>query len=131
MLTNDPKHPSTQLTVTGTVENFASINPRAARLTGNVGDEIRTEVSVIPEKKYAFKVTGAKARSGKFITVKLRDVVFADGVGYVVTVTNTRTEKGRYFDAVILTTDSEIQPELTLSVFGNITEPGGEKDPHS
>jgi hypothetical protein len=40
--------------------------------------------------------------------------------GYLLTVENIKQETGRYFDTIILKTDSEIQPEISISVYGNI-----------
>jgi hypothetical protein len=34
---------------------------------------------------------------------------------------NKKTEKGRYFDTVYLKTDSKIQPQINVNVFGNVS----------
>jgi hypothetical protein len=42
---------------------------------------------------------------------------------YKLTVTNLKREKARYFDTIVLKTDSDVRPELKISVYGNIFDP--------
>lgn len=104
--------------IAGTVEKFVSIVPRAISLRGFVGDPISASVSIIPEEKYAFKVTNAHAKNGKYIDVKLEEVKGANRPEYSLTVENIRKDEGRYSDLIILETDSTIKPNLDVRVYG-------------
>jgi len=78
---------------------------------------------MIPEKKYPFKILGVKAQKGKDINYKIEKIITPSKVlEYLLTVTNLKNEKGRFFDIIYLETDSKIRPEIKISVYGNITD---------
>jgi len=79
-------------------------------------------VNIIPEKKYPFKIISAKANKGQNIRFELDETIHSDKPGYVLTVENTITTKGRFSDSIKIVTDSTIRPEFKVWVFGNITE---------
>jgi len=120
---NDPHTPKLRLGVSGEVERFAIIKPRHVRLFGDVGQEIRQTVTIIPEKKYPFKILEAKARNGQFITYELKSEEGSGGTRYTLTIESTRTQPGRFMDSILLKTDSKIRPELRVNVFGLIRSP--------
>ncbi len=123
MHSNDPRTPKLRLGVSGEVERFASIKPRHVRLFGDVGQEIRQTVTIVPEKKYPFKILEAKARNGQFIKYDLQSSEGPDGTQYRLTIENTRRQPGRFMDSILLKTDSDIRPELRVNVFGLIRSP--------
>jgi hypothetical protein len=118
--TNDPKQPIFTLVIVGSVEKFATINPPSVSLRGFVGDSISKSVSIIPEEKYAFKITKARARSGKNIKLRIEEVENAGRREYALFVENLKQEKGRYSDLIILETDSKIKPKFNLRVYGHL-----------
>jgi hypothetical protein len=119
--TNDTRRPKFNLIVKGFVERFVTITPARIRLTGEPKTPIKTSVSIIPEKKYPFKILDVNAKKGKNIRQDLQETKTSKGEkGYLLTVENLKKETGRYFDTIILKTDSKIQPEITISVYGNI-----------
>jgi hypothetical protein len=120
--TNDKNRPQQDLVITGQVENFATIRPQHLSLRGNVGDSIKGMVSIIPEKKYPFKILDAKAESGKNITVQLDEKKDSDSSAYELKVENIGQKSGRYYDTIILRTDSQIMPELKVNVYGYLRE---------
>jgi len=111
------------LEVTGKVERFATITPRAVRLNGLVGKTVRKSVKIIPQEKYPFTVTGVETKKGEFIRVKLDESKAPEKRGYLLTVENTKKEKGRYRDTILLKTTNTIRPKLEIGVWGNIYEP--------
>lgn len=121
--TNDPKRQNFNLVVTGAVEKFATISPSRVRLTGALGQPIRTAVNIIPEKAYPFRILKTDAREGKYIRFDLKEVKHDKGLGYLLTVENLKKEPGRYFDTINLETDSTIQPKIFVRVYGNIYDP--------
>jgi hypothetical protein len=104
------------------VEKFATVIPRAVNLRGFVGDTIKKSVTIIPEKKYDFKITKSHARNGKYINFQLEQVKGAERTEYALTIENLRTDPGRYSDVIILETDSEIRPNLSVRVYGNLRQ---------
>jgi len=124
---NDPDKPKVTLTIFGKVEKFVDLKPRYVRLTGRIGDKISVPVTIVPTSKYPFKIKDVKARTGKAIKYSLSERSQAEGGGYNLLVENTRTEKGRYVDVLTLSTDSDIQPQLLVRVYGNIMAPATNK----
>lgn len=118
--TNETNNPRLTLTILGSVELFATITPRYVRLAGIAGQAIEGTVRIVPTEKYAFKILGARAKNGEHIhyTVKPQN----PGGGYLLTVENRLQAKGRYSDMIYLETDSPIQPEIKISLYGNIIE---------
>jgi hypothetical protein len=120
--TNDLNHPSLYLTVGGNVDKFADIIPHSVMLIGPAGIQIKTEVTILPQEKYRFKIVGSSARQGENIDFKVEEIKGSRGKVYLLTVENLKREKGRYYDTIILKTDSKIQPEIKINVFGNIQD---------
>ncbi len=108
------------MTVTGEVEKFVTITPSRVRLTGRAGQPIEEVVTIIPERKYPFKIIEAKARNGKRIDYNLSEIKSSNGRQYVLTVKNIKTGKGRYLDTIVLKTTSKYRPEISIKVYGNI-----------
>jgi hypothetical protein len=121
--TTDPQQPSVTLTISGTVEKFVDIKPKYIRLTGIAGQDISVLVSIIPAQKYSFKITEVNAMKGSDIQFTMSEKSFPEGNGYEILVTNRKTEPGRYHDVLSLKTDSDIQPIVKVSIYGNISKP--------
>ena len=121
--TNDPQNPSVTLTISGMVEKIVDISPSFVRLGGIVGQRISTLVRVIPQQKYRFKVTGVDAMKGRDIQFAMSEKKFPEGDGYEILVENLKSDPGHYSDVLSLRTDSEIQPVIKISIYGNISKP--------
>ena len=121
--TNDKKNSVVQLEISGKVERFATIQPTSVNLSGPVGQPIAREVKIIPQEKYPFSVSEVKALDGKNILLKLEEVNKPPEKGYVLHIENTKKDKGRYRDTIVLKTTSKIKPELEIRVYGNIFDP--------
>ena len=100
--------------------HFARMDPAYARLVGQAGTEIKKAITITREKAYPFKILEAKARNGNDIAFDVQEFSKADGDGYILTIENKKTAAGRYADTVILTTDSDIKPTITIPVYGQI-----------
>ena len=121
--TNDPANPKFTLTISGHVEKFVDLNPKYVRLTGYSGTQITVPVTIVPTAKYPFRIIDVTSRSGTFIKYTLAERKPDEGNGYTLLIENLKTDKGRYSDLLTLTTDSQIQPKITVRVYGNIMEP--------
>ena len=125
---DDKKHPVAKIQVSGIVEKIVTVMPRAISLNGFVGDDIKKSVTIIPEKKYDFKITKVRARNGKHINFQLDEIKGTGRTKYSLTVQNLLAKEGRYSDLIILETDSKIRPEVRVKVYGNLRQPPAKKE---
>ena len=121
VITDDPKNAQISLYVTGQVEKMYTMTPGRVIFKGVVGDPLEQKVVLIPEKAYPFTIEGITAKRGDNIKFEYRKVKEQSGVGYELTVENTRKEVGIYFDTLTLKTDSKLKPEIQINIIGNIT----------
>ena len=89
-------------------------------MRGFTGDKIERRVTIIPEKKYPFKILNVSAKDGKDIRFELSEEKSESGAVYALLIANKRSQKGRYFDMISLETDSKIQPKLNIRVYGDL-----------
>ena len=116
--TDDKKHPQQDLIISGQVEKFVTIRPQHANMRGTVGDPVKGTVTIIPEKKYPFKIINLRAKDGKYIKYQLEETKESNTFAYKLIIENLKTDAGRYYDSIILETDSEIRPQLSVRVYG-------------
>jgi hypothetical protein len=121
--TDDPRHRSANLIITGKVKAFAKVAPRYARLNGAVGTPVNAVVRITPTADYPFKITEVKVRSGRYITYDLAQPSAETKGAYLLTVTNTKKKAGRYADTITLKTDSKVRSELKVGVYGYLSDP--------
>jgi hypothetical protein len=119
---NDPNRPQFYLTVSGNVEKFVTIEPTAARLFGKRGEAIRATIRILPEEKYPFRIEGPTRQQTRNIAYSLSELTEPGARGYLLTVVNRRSQKGRYFEKIVLKTDSPLYPEIKIPVHGYVTE---------
>ena len=127
--TDDPKNPKIAVTLTGDVIPAADIDPKAARLMGNAGEKIQTDIKITPPKNNMFDITDVKAEEGKNIRFQLEKINKSGSRFCILHVSNVKPEAGRYFDKITLTTTSHISPELTVHVFGIIRDASEKHEP--
>lgn len=118
--TNDPEHPQIVLSMKGSVKTFATVRPEQVRLFGQAGSELQQTVTIVPQAEYPFKIVGAKAQIGRDIRYEIDESKSAQGLTYKLTVVNTRTSAGRYFDTIQLETDNPLKRRIDIRVFGRI-----------
>jgi len=118
--TNDKTRPQQDLVLSGQVEKFVTIRPQNVNMRGFVGDPIRATVTIIPEKKYSFKILNLSAKDGKYIKYQLEETKESDTTAYKLNIENLKTDAGRYYDSIILETDSKIRPQIDVRVYGYI-----------
>ena len=124
MESNDPVAKSTKISVAGQVDRFVTMTPRVVRFNGNVGEVMKATVSIVPEAQYPFSIKKVRAHRGEFVKYSLAESVSEDGKKrFSLTVENTKTDAGAYYDVIILETDSSIQPEMKLNVMARLTDP--------
>ncbi len=116
--TDDKKHPQQDLIISGQVEKFVTIRPQHANMRGTVGDSVKSTVTIIPEKKYPFKILNLRAKDGKYIKYQLEETKESNTFAYKLNIENLKTDAGRYYDSIILETDSKVRPQLSVRVYG-------------
>ena len=121
--TNDKTRPRQDLVISGEVEKFVTIRPQHANMRGFVGDPIKGTVTIIPEKKYPFKILNLRAKDGKYIKYQLEEIKESDSMAYTLNIENLKKDAGRYYDSIILETDSKIRPQLSIRVYGYLRPP--------
>ena len=89
---------------------------------GRAGEKIRAEVKIMPPETNRFDITGVSAEDGSNIRFKLEKKKHSDTRFFMLHIANTKSEAGRYFDKIILSTTSATSPELTVRVFGIIRD---------
>jgi hypothetical protein len=120
VFTNDPRHPQLMLSVAGRVEQFADIHPERIILRGTGDLTIRQELVVTPRASYPFKVTAVRAKNGTNIRFEMHEKDTPEGKSYIISVENTKTTPGKYYDNLLLSTDSKLKPILPIHVYGTI-----------
>jgi hypothetical protein len=119
---NDANRSWLDVSVTGLVEKFVDINPPRANFRGPVGTFMKARIVIMPKEKYPFKITGSRARQGKYFKFELSEQMQAGELQYVLVVENIRQKKGRYADVIYLDTDSKIRPRIQVQVLGYLYE---------
>jgi len=114
--TNDPQRKTFQLTISGEVKMFAKTDRKVVHLWGPASRKVEHSITIVPLKKYPFKITELYAEDGKNIRFSLKQ----EKDQYVLTVENALKTKGKYFDKIHLKTDSQAKPEIIIEVSGMI-----------
>lgn len=94
------------------------IKPALVSLRGYSDGPIKRTVAIRPLPKYPFRITGIKAKNGKYIQFEIKDDPTPGKNGFLLTVENTKPDPGSYQDTIIVKTDSQLKPELNLPVYG-------------
>jgi hypothetical protein len=119
---NDPTRPVFELVLSGKVERFVTISPSTIRLFGKVGTPITSTVQILQEDKYPFKLLGPTQAESPNIRYTISSLGSSKLHGYLLTVENRRTEQGRYYERIVLKTDSPLRPEIQIPVHGYLSE---------
>jgi hypothetical protein len=98
------------------------VNPKVARLVGQAGNPILTDISITPPAINQFDITNVSVKEGKHIRFEMEKSTAPDPQRYILHISNTKKDPGRYFDKITLKTTSEISPEIIIRVFGIIRE---------
>lgn len=116
--TNDKTHPRQDLIISGQVEKFVTIRPLHASLRGYVGEPVKTAVTIVAEEKYPFKIMDVRAKNGRYVKYQLEEVQNSNNQTYELKLENLKQDAGRYYDTIILKTDSKVKPQLDIRVYG-------------
>ena len=101
---------------------MVTVQPLRVILKGEAGVRIKSEVVIIPEKKYPFKIIGSEAVNGKDFRYELQPIEGREADQYFLSVENLRPRSGSYFGSIKLRTDSKFRPEIVIPVSGEIQD---------
>jgi len=119
-MTDDPENQKIPLTITGKVIEIYSLSAKSVKLKGAVGEPLTAVVRLVPSKAYPFKIREITAKRGENIRFRLEEIEEDGAPGYKITVENTATNAGVYFDTLYLKTDSDKKSQIDISVVGSI-----------
>jgi hypothetical protein len=116
--TNDPANKQVALQISGQVDHFAEINPKSVFLQGKAGEAIQAKVTISPNLKYPFHITGSSP--SQEIADKVKVDVESGQNNYGLIITNLLVAPGSYYGNIQLETDNAAQSELIINVRGKI-----------
>lgn len=102
------------------VEKFAEIRPERVRLSGQVDQRLFADVEIVPRKDLPFTIERVRAKSGEFIKYDWIKRCTEGHDRCVLRVENTRKDKGRYVDALYISTNSNLRPTIPIYITGMI-----------
>ncbi len=102
------------------MDRLYTLSPERIKLVGHAGQTLRETVVIVPEPTFPFTIEKVRAKRGGNIAFHLSEIKSPEGSRFELTVENTRTETGPYFDTLFLTTDNQRLHEIEIQVFGNI-----------
>jgi hypothetical protein len=116
VMSNDPREPVVHLVMVGNVDKFVTITPRMLNLRGKAGERLQGTLTIVPEEKFPFRLTGVQSRDGR-VKANFSEIRQEGRAAYAVSVENLKSEAGSYSDTLVLKTDSPLQPQLEARVY--------------
>jgi len=116
--TDDRQNPVFHLHISGQVKRLADVSPQTVRIEGSVGTPLRQTVTITP--LHPFRVTEVSATPGKRIKAQWTEAERGGKRVYEVIVTNICDLPGRYYEGIVVRTDSSVTPKFTIAVHGNL-----------
>jgi len=117
--TNDPEHKIYYFYMTGTVIDFADVQPKKMLvLRGKVGEDIQSVVTITPKQDYPFTILKylIDDHLNDHVKVTLEE---KDGA-YIFTATNIQKTPGKYKGIIYIYMDSQVKPEFKMYIKGYI-----------
>jgi hypothetical protein len=119
--TNDNIQPNLFFIIKGKVESIVEITPKVARLNGALNEILKSDVKIVPNEKYPFNIIEIIIKNREYFKAELKEENSFGKKEYLIKIENSYKKKGRYFETMILKTDSSIMPEIYITVLGNIS----------
>jgi hypothetical protein len=118
VMSNDPKKPTVTIGMTGKIWVPIHLRPTYARLTGIMGDTIKTTVQVRGEKEEPLVIKVASVSIPEKVAVELNEV--DKGRRYHLMIRNKVDKAMSYRGQVTLTTNYPEKPQLVVKITGYI-----------
>lgn len=112
--------PEYTLQISGEVKLFVTIEPRAVYLQGKPGETLSAAVNIVREKAYPFKIKKVKTLNRIPLEHSVEAWEEKGRTGFRIQLSFRQKDPGRYRDALLLETDSDIQPLIRINVSANV-----------
>jgi hypothetical protein len=120
VITDDPNRPRIPLTIKARIIKPYTLSPESVKLKGSLGKPIKRTLNIAPTGDNPFTIQEIIARRGRNIRFNLEKIKKRDRMRYRLTVENTATTPGIYFDTLYVKTDSDLKPVIPITVIGKI-----------
>jgi len=118
--TNDRVYRVVPVSMSGLVRELARIEPKLISLEGKAATAVTAQVKIFPVAVPDFNITDTTAKDGKHIDFSLEKQKDGAKPVFLLTVRNKKESPDRFFDTIIMTTDTTPKREIRVRVFGNI-----------
>ena len=118
--TNDPAYRIFTISMSGEVRQMARLTPEIVSLRGKPGEEISAQVKIVPSAVPDFNITKAEAKVAKDIEFTIEKQGTPPDHYFLLTVHNKKESPGRYFDIIVLETDTIPKRDIRVRVSGHI-----------
>ena len=118
--TNDPDNKRIPLAIKTRVIKPYTLSSRNVKLNGKLGNCIKETMIISPTDDNPFTIQEVTTKRGQNIHYDLEEIKKWGKDRYKLTVENTATDPGIYFDTLYVKTDSEIKPIISITIIGKI-----------
>lgn len=118
--TNDPGYRVFSVSMSGEVRPIARLTPEIVSLRGKPGENVSAEVKIFPSALPDFDITKAHAKVGRDIDFSIEKQGTPPDNYFLLTVKNIKQGAGRYFDIIVLQTDTTPRRDIQVRVSGHL-----------
>ncbi len=118
--TNDPAYRIFTISMSGEVRPIARLTPEIVSLRGKPGEKISAQVKIVPAAVSDFDIASAQAKVGKDIDFTIEKKGTPPDNYFLLTVNNIKQGAGRYFDIIVLKTDTIPERDIRVRVSGHL-----------
>jgi len=118
--TNDPVYRVFSVSMSGEVRPIARLTPEIVSLRGKPGEKVSVAVKIIPAAVPDFEITSAQAKVGRDIDFTIEKQGTPPDHYFLLTVHNKKESPGRYFDIIVLETDTIPKRDIQVRVSGHL-----------
>jgi hypothetical protein len=118
--TNDPGYRVFSVSMSGEVRPIARLTPEIVSLRGKPGEKVSVAVKIIPAAVPDFEITSAQAKVGRDIDFTIEKQGTPPDNYFLLTVNNIKQGAGRYFDIIVLETDTIPKRDIQVRVSGHL-----------
>ncbi|MBU0464004.1 MAG: hypothetical protein KKE12_10400 [Proteobacteria bacterium] len=119
--TNDPAEKMIKLMITGGVKRFARLDPGIISLKGVLGKPIIAKMTISPTQDNGFDIARVRVKEGQYIRYNIKKIKDKKLPYYELTVENTRKVPGRFFDLIMIETDTSPKRQINIRVSGYLS----------
>ncbi len=116
--TNNPATSIIRLSISGDVKKFVRLDPGLISLKGAPGEPIIAKMIITPTQDNGFEIAKVRVKDGQSIRYDIKKIEDKEPPYYELTVENTRKVPGRFFDLIMIETDTSPKRQINIRVSG-------------